>query len=218
MPLHPGVDEVRAGGRAASTASPFHRSNFIRPAGAREVKSNNYARDCLLVYLIALFAPPRRAALAEGRVGLPPPPKFTSLRPRRGGSQIVGKFDRAILLALIDRIVWAINVKPPLLSHRWPGRLTTPFMVQRRLTRTNVPRLGPCLAALRVLASSKGPHRQVPIERQIDEYLRNDPFSLAHALERLRRAIHFEELERREGEDWSVAREYVRSLLRRMAS
>ena len=46
----------------------------------------------------------------------------------------------------------------------------------------------------------------------------DDPFSLAHALERLRRAIHFEELERREGEDWSVAREYVRSLLRRMAS
>ena len=91
-------------------------------------------------------------------------------------------------------------------------------MVQRRLTRTNVPRLGPCLAALRVLASSKVPHRHVPIERQIDEYLRNDPFSLAHALERLRRAIHFEELERREGEDWSVAREYVRSLLRGMAS
>jgi hypothetical protein len=54
------------------------------------------------------------------------------------------------------------------------------------------------------------------VERQIDEYLRNDPFSLAHALERLRRAIHYEELERREGEDWSVAKEYVRSLLRRM--
>ena len=64
----------------------------------------------------------------------------------------------------------------------------------------------------------EGPHRHVPIERQIDEYLRNDPFSLAHALERLRRAIHFEELEKREGEAWSVAREYVRSLLRRMAS
>ena len=55
-------------------------------------------------------------------------------------------------------------------------------------------RPGPCLAALRVLASSKVPHRHVPIERQIDEYLRNDPFSLAHALERLRRAIHFEAL------------------------
>ena len=79
-----------------------------------------------------------------------------------------------------------------------------------------MPRLGPCLAALRALAKSTGPHRHVLIERQIDEYLRNDPFSLAHALERLRRAIHYEELERREGEDWSMAKDYVRSLLRRM--
>ena len=79
-------------------------------------------------------------------------------------------------------------------------------------------RLEPCLTALRVLASSKGPDRHVLIERHIDDYLRTDPFSLAHALERLRRAIHYEELERREGEDWSVAREYVRSLLRRMTS
>ena len=113
----------------------------------------------------------------------------------------------------------SINVKPLLLGIRWHGRFTTLFMIQRRLTRTNVPRLGPCLVALRVLAKSKGLHRHVLIERHIDEYLRTDPFSLAHhALERLRKAIHFEELERREGEDWSVAREYVRSLLRRMAS
>jgi hypothetical protein len=53
------------------------------------------------------------------------------------------------------------------------------------------------------------------VERRIDEYLRTDPFSLAHALERLRRAIHYEE-EKRDGGDWSVAKEYVRSLLRRM--
>ena len=72
----------------------------------------------------------------------------------------------------------------------------------------------PCLTALRVLAKSKGPHRHLLIERHIDQYLRTDPFSLAHALERLRKAIHYEELERREGEDWSVAKEYVRSLLR----
>ena len=111
----------------------------------------------------------------------------------------------------------AINVKSPLLSHRWHGRFTPLFMVQRRLTRTNVPRLGPCLAALRALAKSRSPHRSVLVERHIDEYLRTDPFSLAHALERLRRAIHYEELERREGEDWSIAKDYVRSLLRRMA-
>ena len=79
------------------------------------------------------------------------------------------------------------------------GPFTTLFMIQRRLTRTNVPRLGPCLVALRVLAKSKGLHRHVLIERHIDEYLRTDPFSLAHALERLRKAIHFEEFERREG-------------------
>jgi hypothetical protein len=79
-------------------------------------------------------------------------------------------------------------------------------------------RLGPCLTALRVLALSKGLHRDVLIEKYIDEYLKTDPFSLAHALERLRRAIHYEELERRKGEDWSVAKHYVRVLLHRMAS
>jgi hypothetical protein len=39
---------------------------------------------------------------------------------------------------------------------------------------------------------------------------------LTRALERLRKAIHYEEAERREGEDWSIAKEYVRSLLHRM--
>ena len=72
--------------------------------------------------------------------------------------------------------------------------------------------------ALCVLAKSKGPHRDVLIEKYIDDYLRTDPFSLAHALERLRRAIHYEEFRRREGEDWSVAKDYVRSLLHRMTS
>jgi hypothetical protein len=42
-----------------------------------------------------------------------------------------------------------------------------------------------------------------------------DLFGLAHALERLRRAIRYEE-EKRDGGDWSVAKDYVRSLLRRM--
>jgi hypothetical protein len=72
---------------------------------------------------------------------------------------------------------------------------------------------GGCLTALRVLAKSRGPHRYLLIERHIDQYLRTDPFSLTHALERLHRAIHYEELERREGEDWSVAKEYVPRLL-----
>jgi hypothetical protein len=110
----------------------------------------------------------------------------------------------------------SINVKPLLLDLRWHGRFITLFMVPRRLARTNVPRLGPCLATLRALAKSNDPHRSILVERRIDEYLRTDPFSLAHALERLRRAIHYEE-ERRDGGDWGVAKEYVRSLLRRMA-
>jgi hypothetical protein len=79
-------------------------------------------------------------------------------------------------------------------------------------------RLRPCLTALRVLASSKGPYRHLLIERNIDLYLRTDRVSPAHALERLRKAIHYEELQRREGEDWRVAREYVRSLLRGMTT
>jgi hypothetical protein len=77
-------------------------------------------------------------------------------------------------------------------------------------------RLRPCLTALRLLASSKGPHRHLLIERNIDEYLRIDRVSPAHALERLRKAIQDEELQRREGEDWSIAKEYVRSLLHKM--
>ena len=89
-------------------------------------------------------------------------------------------------------------------------------MAHRRRTKDEMYRLGPCLTALRVLAKSKGPHRDILVEKYIDEYLRTDPFSLAHALERLRRAIHYEELERREGEDWSVAKNYVRLLLHRM--
>ena len=89
-------------------------------------------------------------------------------------------------------------------------------MGESRIARTDMHRLGPCLAALRDLAKSNDPHRDILIERHIDQYLRADPFSLAHALERLHRAIHYEEVESREGEDWSIARRYVRSLLSRM--
>ena len=88
-------------------------------------------------------------------------------------------------------------------------------MEKRRIVRAQV-RLGPCLAALRVLAKSKDASRPVLIERQVDDYLRTDPFSLAHALERLHKAIHDEAGERRDGEDWSIAKTYVRSLLNRM--
>jgi hypothetical protein len=55
------------------------------------------------------------------------------------------------------------------------------------------------------------------IERNIDNYLKTESGGRERGLERLRVAIHNEEAERRrEGEDWSLARDYVRSLLHRM--
>jgi hypothetical protein len=70
--------------------------------------------------------------------------------------------------------------------------------------------------ALRVLAKTRNPNRVVLIERNIDRYLQMEGGRKERGLERLRVAIHNEEAERREGEDWNVAKDYVRSLLRRM--
>jgi hypothetical protein len=70
--------------------------------------------------------------------------------------------------------------------------------------------------ALRVLAKTHDPNRVVSIKRNIDRYLQIERGGKERGLERLRIAIHNEEAERREGEDWGVARDYVRSLLRRI--
>ena len=70
--------------------------------------------------------------------------------------------------------------------------------------------------ALRVLAKTRNPNRVLLIERNIDRYLQIESGGKERGLERLRVAIHNEEAEGREGEDWSVAKEHVRSLLRRM--
>ena len=72
--------------------------------------------------------------------------------------------------------------------------------------------------ALRILAKTHGSGRVVLIKRNIDRYLQIESGRKERGLERLRVAIHNEEVERREGEDWSVAKNYVRSLLRRMVS
>jgi hypothetical protein len=74
------------------------------------------------------------------------------------------------------------------------------------------------LAALRLLARSKAPLRHRLIELEIDGYLKSDPLNVARGLERLRVAIQNEEAKLQEGEDWSVAREYVRSLLHGMTN
>jgi hypothetical protein len=78
-------------------------------------------------------------------------------------------------------------------------------------------RLGTCMDALRILARTNDPSQVVLIERNINEYLKTEIGGKERALELLRRAIHNEEVEKREGEDWSIAKEYVRSLLHRMA-
>lgn len=74
-----------------------------------------------------------------------------------------------------------------------------------------------CMNALRVLARTNDPNRLFLIQRRIDEYLKTETaVNLTRTLERLRKAVHHEEVERRGGENWSIAKEYVRSLLHRM--
>jgi len=67
--------------------------------------------------------------------------------------------------------------------------------------------------ALRNLARTDAPNRAELIQRNVDLYLKDEIGGRRRALERLRQAIHNEETERREGEDWSMAKDYVRSLI-----
>ena len=67
--------------------------------------------------------------------------------------------------------------------------------------------------ALRNLARTDVPNRAELIERNVDRYLKDEVGGRQRALERLRQAIHNEETERREGDDWSVAKDYVRDRL-----
>ncbi len=70
---------------------------------------------------------------------------------------------------------------------------------------------------LRVLARTNEPNRVVLIEKAINEYL-NDKAGIARlSLERLCDAIDREEAEKRSAEDWSIAKGYVLSRLRRLA-
>ena len=71
--------------------------------------------------------------------------------------------------------------------------------------------------ALRNLARTDVPNRAELIKRNVDLYLQDEIGRRQRALERLRRAIHNEETDRREGEDWSVAKDYVRLLQNTMA-
>jgi len=69
------------------------------------------------------------------------------------------------------------------------------------------------IEALRVLARTNQSNRGLLIERNINDYLA-EAGSERSSLERLRDAIDHEEAEKRQGEDWSIARDYVGSWLR----
>jgi hypothetical protein len=78
-------------------------------------------------------------------------------------------------------------------------------------------RLRRFVEALRVLAQTNDPNRVVLIENAINEYLKDEPGNVRISLERLCDAIDREEAETRRGEDWSIARDYVRARLRGLA-
>ena len=77
-------------------------------------------------------------------------------------------------------------------------------------------RLGTCMDELRVLARSNDPDRAV-FEGHIDTYLTTETVSVWQALERLCKRIRDEQAKGREGEDWSVAKGYIRSVLHGLA-
>jgi hypothetical protein len=74
-------------------------------------------------------------------------------------------------------------------------------------------RLGTCMDALRVLARSNDPDRAALVEGHIDAYLTTETVSVWQALERLCKGIRDEQAEGREGENWSIAKGYIRSVL-----
>jgi hypothetical protein len=78
-------------------------------------------------------------------------------------------------------------------------------------------RLQQLVETLRVLARTNEPNRVVLIEKAINEYLNHKAGIARLSLERLCDAIDHEEAEKRPIEDWSIARDHVRSRLRRLA-
>ena len=82
---------------------------------------------------------------------------------------------------------------------------------------SEVDRLRRFVEALRALAQANDPNRAVLIENAINEYLKGELGTVGLSLERLCDAIDREDAEKRRGEDWSIAKDYVRSRLRRLA-
>lgn len=62
---------------------------------------------------------------------------------------------------------------------------------------------------IRALARTNELNRGGLIERNIEDYLNAEPGGERPAPERLRDAIEHEEAEKREGEDWSIAKHWL---------
>jgi hypothetical protein len=77
-------------------------------------------------------------------------------------------------------------------------------------------RLQQLVETLRVLARTNEPNRAVLIEKAVNKYLNDKAGIVRLSLERLSDAIDREEAEKRPIEDWSIAKDYVRSRLRRL--
>ena len=77
-------------------------------------------------------------------------------------------------------------------------------------------RLETCIDTLRMVAEqSDNPNFIVVTRRQINEFVNAEIPGGRVSIERLARAIEVAEAEKRQDEDWTVAKEYVRSLLQR---
>lgn len=61
------------------------------------------------------------------------------------------------------------------------------------------------------------PDLVIAVQRRIDEFALEQVPEERTALERLASVIEVQEARKREGEDWTIAKEYVRSLLQRLA-
>lgn len=70
---------------------------------------------------------------------------------------------------------------------------------------------------LRILARTNEPNRVALIEKAINEFLNDKAGIVRLSLERLCNAIEREEAENRPIEDWRIAKDYVRSRLRKLA-
>jgi hypothetical protein len=76
-------------------------------------------------------------------------------------------------------------------------------------------RLQKCIDALRVLAKSSHADPFLVVEMRVNEFVRAEGDGRA-PLERLLQAIEMQDDAKRQDEDWTIAKEYVHSLLERL--